>query len=37
MSETKSHKGQCCWYHDRTTGKYKCALKGCNKEMEEPD
>jgi len=38
MSESKSHKGTCCMYLDRKDGKYKCAIKGCNKVLEKkPD
>ncbi len=36
MSEI-NHKGGCCWFLDRTDGKYRCAIKGCDKVMEEPD
>ena len=38
MIEINRHKGGCCWFLDRTDGKYRCAIKGCNKEMEQkPD
>ena len=38
IQESKPHKGQCCWVLDKKDNRYRCAIKGCNKEMEhQPD